>query len=211
MSRYYPALLKLIGKRCVVIGGGWGTDERVRDLLSAGAVVTLVAADASAELARLASDGKIRWEARGYVRGDLDGAFLAIACPADRAVNAEVWAEAEERGVPIDSIDDPAHSTFILPAIHRQGDLIVSVSSSGKSPALATLIRDRIAQELGPEYGELLDLLGQLRPEVTSRFASFERRRPIWHALARSGALDHLRAGDRAAALAELRRVLETA
>jgi siroheme synthase-like protein len=211
VSAYYPVLLRLDGKRCVVFGGGWGTDLRVRHLLDSGAEVTLIAPVASPELACLAKQGRIRWEAREYLPGDLEGAFLAIVCPDESSRNAQIWTEAEHRGIPVNTIDDAPHCTFIFPAIHRQGDLVVAVSSSGKSPALATFLRDRIARELGPEYGEFLDLLGQLRPEVIHRFAGFERRRPIWRALVDSGAIEHLRAGDPAAALAELRRVLEAA
>ena len=138
-------------------------------------------------------------------------AFLAIACPPDRARNAEIWAEAGARGIPVNAVDDPPHCSFIFPAIHRQGDLVIAVSSGGKSPALASRVRDRIALEFGPAYARFLDLLGQLRPEVTERFPGFERRREIWYRLVDSRAIDYLNAGEPEAALAELRSVLEKA
>jgi siroheme synthase-like protein len=211
MSVYFPVLLDLEGKRCVVVGGGWGTVERVRSLLDAGAEVTLISPTAFQEVEQLASDGRIQWHAREYQPGDLDAAFLAIACPSDRARNAEIWAEAEARGIPVNAVDDPPHCSFIFPAIHRQGDLVVAVSSGGKSPALASRLRDRIARELGPGYGQFLHLLGQLRPEVTERFPGFERRREIWYSLVDSRALDLLDAGEPEAALAELRSILDKA
>jgi siroheme synthase-like protein len=209
VSVYYPVLLKLDGKRCVVFGDGWGVDRRLGDLLACGAEVTLIAPAVSSDMDRLVEQGRVLWEAREYLPGDLEGAFLAIVCRGDHTPIDRIWAEAESRGVPVNTIDDAPRCTFIFPAIHRQGDLVVAVSSGGKSPALATCIRDRIARELGPEHGELLDLLGQLRPEVIQRFAGFEKRRPIWHALIHCGAIEHLRAGDRAAALAALRAVVE--
>ena len=211
MSVYYPVSLKLEGRRSVVIGDGWGTAERVRSLIEAGARVTLISPTAAPEVAQLAQEGRIEWQAREYRRGDLEAAFLVIACPLDRGRNAEIWAEAEARGILMNAVDDQPHSSFVLPAIHRQGDLAITVSSGGKSPALASRIRDRIAREVGPAYGRFLDLLGQLRPEVIERFPGFERRRGIWYSLVDSRALDLLDAGGAEAALAELRSVLEKA
>jgi siroheme synthase-like protein len=206
MNAYYPVLLKLEGKPCVVIGGGWGTAERVRGLLDAGARVTLISPEPPG-----IEDRGMEWRAREFAPGDLEGAFLVVACPRDRTRNAAIWAEAEARGIPVNAIDDAPHCSFIFPAVHRRGDLVVAVSSSGKSPALASRIRDRIARELGPEYGALLDLLGQLRAEVTERFPGFERRRRIWYRLVDSEAIVHLKARQPDAAAAELRDVLEQA
>jgi siroheme synthase-like protein len=205
MSVYYPISLKLEGKRCVVIGGGWGTEKRVKDLLDAGALVTLVSPVAPADIRK----DRIRWEARDYQPGDLEGAFLVVACPHDHSRNREIWAEAEARGIPVNAIDDAPHCTFIFPAVHRQGDLVVAVSTAGKSPALAARIRDKIAREFGPEYGEFLDLLGELRPEVIRRFHGFKRRRPIWRRLINSEAFDHIKAGRPVAARIALQSVLE--
>ena len=209
MSVYYPVSLKLEGKRCVVIGGGWGTEKRVKDLLDAGALVTLISPVASAEIEQLVKGDRIRWEARDYQPGDLEGAFLVVACPRDHSRNPEIWAEAEARGIPVNAIDDAPHCTFIFPAVHRQGDLVVAVSTAGKSPALAARIRDKIASEFGPEYGEFLNLLGELRPEVIRRFHGFKRRRPIWRRLISSEAFDHIKAGRPEAARIALQTVLE--
>ncbi len=205
MSSYYPVFLKLEGRPCVVIGGGAETEQRVRALVDAGAEVTLIAPDATENITRLAA----RWEAREYRSGDLEGAFLAVACTGDRSQNAAIFAEAEARGIPFNATDDSPHCSFIFPAIHRQGDLVVAVSSGGKSPALASRVRDRIAQDLGPEYAEFLDLLAGVRPEVTERYPDFERRREVWYRLVDSGALHHLREGRSEAALVALRHSLD--
>jgi siroheme synthase-like protein len=211
MSAGYPVLLKLEGRRAVVVGGGYGTEERVRALLDAGARVRLISPESSEQIERWAGQGRIEWLVREYAPGDLEGAFLVIACPRDRARNAQIWAEAEARGIPMDAIDDSAHASFILPAIHRQGDLVVAVSSNGKSPALASRVRDRIARDLGPAYGEFLELLGQLRPEVIERFPDFTLRRKIWYRLVDCEALSLLESGDRDAALKALRGILDDA
>ncbi|HWR54582.1 MAG TPA: bifunctional precorrin-2 dehydrogenase/sirohydrochlorin ferrochelatase [Bryobacteraceae bacterium] len=206
MSAYYPVLLKLEGKRCVVVGGGWDTDERVRALAEAGAQVTLICPAVYDTLEGI----EFRHVRRKFQPGDLEGAFLVVSCPADRSENAAIWAEAEARGIPMNAVDDAPHCTFIFPAIHRQRDLIVTVSSSGKSPALASRIRDRLAGELGPEYADFLDLLGELRAEVIRRFPGFERRREIWYRLVDSEALHHLKSGSPETALQTLRNILDS-
>lgn len=207
MNAYYPVMLDLRGKRCVVIGGGWGTAERVRALAESGADVTLICSEPVEGLEGIG----VRHLKREYQTGDLEGAFLVIACPADKSRNSEVWDEAEARNIPVNAVDDAPYCTFIFPAVHRQGDLVVTVSSGGKSPALASRIRDRIAQELGPEYAELLNILGDLREEVIRRFPGFKRRREIWYRLVDSDALQHVKSGDREAALRTLRSILDAA
>jgi siroheme synthase-like protein len=209
MNTYYPILLKLEGKRCVVIGGGWGTESRVRDLLSAGAQVTLVSPESMPGIEQLACDNRIQWEPREFRPGDLRGAFLVVVCPHNRMRNPEIWAEAEAEGIPINAIDDSPHCTFIFPAIHRQGDLVIAVSSSGKSPAMAARVRDRIARKFGPEYGKLLDLLGEFRPEFIKCQPSFKRRRLIWHRLLDSKAINLIKAGKPEEARAVFLRILE--
>jgi siroheme synthase-like protein len=209
VNAYYPILLKLEGKRCVVIGGGWGTESRVRDLLDTGALVTLISPMATPELEQLAREKRFRWEPREYQPGDLSDAFLVVVCPHNRSQNSRIWAEAEVCGIPINAIDDSRHCTFIFPAVYRQGDLVVAVSSSGKSPAMAARIRDWIARKFGPEYGTLLNLLGELRPEVMKRQPRFKQRRLIWYRLIDSKAIKLLKAGKPEAARAICFEILE--
>ncbi|RPI12179.1 MAG: bifunctional precorrin-2 dehydrogenase/sirohydrochlorin ferrochelatase [Acidobacteriales bacterium] len=211
MSEYYPILLKLDGKPCVVVGGGGETGQRVLDLAGAGAQVTLISRAAPAEIQLLVQEGRVCWKARAYQPGDLAGAFLVIACPEDRSLNREIWAEAEARGIAVNAIDDLAHCNFIFPAILRRSHLVVAVSSSGKSPALAARIRDRIAREFGAEYGEFAGLLGELRAEMIQRFPDFEQRKIVWYRLVDSGALELLKLGDSQGAEAALRHVMTEA
>lgn len=187
MSGLYPVVLKLEGKRCLVVGSGYEADEKARALESAGASVT---------------------RKQAYEPGDLAGYFLVIASTGETETE-QIWREANDRGTLCNSVDDAPHCNFILPAVHRRGDLIVAVSSSGKSPALATRVRDRIAGELGPEYSVLLDMLGELRATVRERFERFEDRKRIYARMVDSGALELLQGGDRESARAVLLRAME--
>ncbi|HVX66972.1 MAG TPA: bifunctional precorrin-2 dehydrogenase/sirohydrochlorin ferrochelatase, partial [Bryobacteraceae bacterium] len=200
MSYYYPVLLNLEGKRCLVLGERWSAEERVRGLLEARAQVTVRWPRLRPALDELLRAGRISWTARDYESGALEGFFLAVAATHDAGLNHRIWEEAEARGVLLSSVDDTASSRFIYPAIHRQGDLVVAVSSSGRSPALAAALRDRFASELGPEHTRLAEILGALRPEVAARFPEFETRKRLWQRIVASDVLQCLRAGDERAA-----------
>jgi siroheme synthase-like protein len=188
VSFNYPVCLKLTGRRCLVVGSGAEAGSKIRGLRAAGAVVE---------------------SSLDYEDGCLEGFYLVIAALEGRELNARIAEEAERRGILFNAADDPEHCAFILPAIHRQGDLTVAVSSGGKSPAVARRLRDWIAREAGPEYSKLLRLLGELRPEVAARYPDFEERRQVWASIAQSGALDLFRQGQAEAAQALVRNLVK--
>jgi len=192
---YYPVFLNLHNRRCVVIGGGSVAEGKVRGLLEAGAQVTLIAPELTPELKKLATEGKIIHVERNYQPGDVREAFLAISATDDRAVNEQVWQEAEAAGVLFNAVDDPAHCNFIAGSIVRQGALTIAISTSGTAPALAVRLKEKMAREFGPEYAEFLDLMEKLREPLAARYPDFEERRARWYALVDSDILDHLRAG----------------
>ncbi len=211
MSRYYPVLLNLEGKRCIVVGERWAAEERVRGLLDAGAAVTVISPELRPALKPFRDAGAITWIPREYRSGDLDGCFLVVTAARDPEVSRRVFRDAESSGVLASAVDDEPHCRFIYPAIHRQGDLIVAVSSSGRSPALASRLRDHFARETGPEYARLLELMGGMRSELRERFPDFAERKRICYDLVDSAVLDLLRAGDERGARALLESILENA
>jgi uroporphyrin-III C-methyltransferase / precorrin-2 dehydrogenase / sirohydrochlorin ferrochelatase len=196
MSAFYPVFLDLRGRRAVVIGGGAVAEHKVRGLLAAGAHVTVVSPQMTPDLADLAMHGAIEPRQRAYRAGDLAGAWLAIAATNDRAVNSAVWAEAERLGVPLNAVDDLDHCSFIAPAIHRQGDITVAVSTAGKSPALAVRLRDRIARLIGRAEAQLCELLGELRPELAERVPGARARTALWYRIVDSDVIEFVRRGD---------------
>jgi siroheme synthase-like protein len=124
---------------------------------------------------------------------DLDGAWLATAATGDPAVDRSVYEAGECRGIWVNSADDPDNCSFTLMSVVRRGDLVVTVGTGGRSPALATWLRRRFEAELGPEYEVLLDLLSEAREEVRAGGRSSEE--PDWQAALDSGMLDLIRAG----------------
>ncbi len=211
MTVFYPVYLNLEGRPCVVIGGGQVAEQKVMGLLAAGARVTVISPEATGRVADLASQGVIQLERRPYRRGDLEGAFLVVAGTDDRSVNHAVWEEAEERRTLLNAVDDMPHCNFIAPAIYRQGDLTVAVSTAGKSPALAARVRDRLGALIGPDYGTFLDLLGEARPEVAARVPDLASRAALWHRIVDSDAIEFVRRGDIAGARGHIARLVDDA
>jgi len=209
MAWSFPVYLDLEGRRCLVIGSGWSTPEKVRGLLQAGAVVTVLAPEAAEEIQTLAASGAIHWERREYRAGDLQGYFLAVATHEDRSRNEAPWREAVEGGTLFNAVDDPPRCGFTYPAIHRQGDIAIAVSTNGKCPALGVRLRRKIEREVGPEYAALARMLGELRAEIAARVPDFGRRKELWSRLVDSGSLERIRGGDVEGARAELRALIE--
>jgi siroheme synthase-like protein len=163
---YYPVLLDLAGRRCVMVGGGIVAQRRVEGLLAAGARVTVISPRLTRALAALTAEGRFDHEAREYREGDLTGADLAFVATDSGEVNAAAAREAGERGVWINAADDPARCTFILPALVRRGDLTVAVATGGSSPALARAIREELETYLTDDYATLASIAAEARREV---------------------------------------------
>jgi precorrin-2 dehydrogenase len=188
--RPYPVNLLVEGRRCLVVGGGRVALDKVDGLLAAGAEVTVVAPDVDADLAT--RDG-LTIERRRYEAGEVAGYRLAIVATDDPAVNAAVAADAEAAGVWVNAADDPANCSFTLPARVRRGDLLLTVSTGGRSPALAAWTRRRLEAEFGPEWEVLLDLVAEARDEVRDGGRSAEE--VDWNAALDSGMLELVRQG----------------
>ncbi len=165
-SRYFPICLDIGRRQCVVIGGGNVAERKVKGLLDHGGEVTVISPEITPGLGRLIASGEISLVERGYRPGDLRGAFLVIAATDDPAVQEQIHAEAESGNILLNVADVPKWCNFILPATVRRGDLAVSISTGGASPALARRIRQDLESRFGPEYEVLLSIMAELRPLI---------------------------------------------
>lgn len=148
----YPVMLNLSGKTAVVVGGGAVASRKVKLLLECGAQVRLVAPELAPDLQALWESGKMKAHLREYRPGDLQDCDLAFAATNRREVNRAVWEEARRLGKWVNVADSPELCDFTLPSAVRRGPLVLSVSTSGASPALAA----RLARELDQQYPEHL-------------------------------------------------------
>ena len=173
----YPVALELSGRRCVVTGGGREAEAKARALIEAEAEVVLIAPRVSGGALVLVRRGELTHIPRRYRRGDLAGAFLVIAADSDRAVRAEVFAEADAERVLCNAVDDVEHCHFAVPSIVRRGELLLAVSTGGRAPALAKRLRRRLTEQFGWQWEALVDVLGEVRaatlPHRTGDFATW--------------------------------------
>jgi len=200
MNTYYPVYIELREQPCVVIGGGKIAEGKVEGLLAARASVTVISPELTPRLHELAEKNQISYFARAYQPGDLTGAFLVI-CATDQAeINHQVWEEATGNRQLVNVVDDTPRCNFIAPSILRKGDLTIAISTSGKAPALAVRLKERLQRELGPEYERFLELAGELREPLAQHIPDFEARKALWYELVDSEILDVLARGDERAA-----------
>lgn len=167
--RYYPVFLDVQGKPVVVVGGGHVALQKIGNLVAAGAQVTLVSPTLIPELREFVDDGKVMHIKREYEAGDMDGYFLAFVATDDGAINKVVADEARSRHVWVNAVDDVPNCDFIMPGIVQKGELVVAISTSGLSPAMARKAREGIEEFLTEEDAALLDLAGEVRRELNEK------------------------------------------
>lgn len=205
----YPVFLDLSGRTVVVVGGGAVATDRAARLAACGARVRLISPEVLPALGEMIADGRIaEHHARGYGEGDLDGAVLVIAATDDAAVNRRVRDHARAMGAEVNVADDPLGSTAVIPAVVRQGDLALAITTGGASPVLARRIREDLQQHFGPGWAGLIDLLAETREELIATYPDIAARRVAVEALLDSGVVEQVAADGPDACRARVRAAL---
>ena len=194
--KYYPVNLDLRGRRCVVVGGGQVAERKTLSLLEAGADVTIVSPSLTPKLTDLVASGKLQQVPVSYQEAHLAGALLVIAATNDLAVNRAVALFCRKKGVLVNVAAPPEESSFIVPSVVERGDLVIAVSTSGASPALAKSIRRKLEQQYGAEYELLLTRLAGVRKRLLEEVGSETGRRQVLEAIVDSNVLELLRKGN---------------
>ena len=177
----FPMFVKLEDRRCLVVGAGSVAESKIESLLTAGALVHVVAPKSTPKVREWARDGRIELSVREYVPGDLGGVFLVIAATNSPALHDDIYAEAKSRGVLCNAVDEPQRCDFYFPAVVRRGELQIAISTGGLSPALAQRLRRDLEQQYGPEWEQWLEQLGRTRDELKSIPMPPEQRKRILH------------------------------
>lgn len=163
---YLSFNLQIAGKTILVIGGGTVAERKVTSILAAGAKLSVISPTLTYALQRLRDEKKITHLPRKYRSGDLADAFMVIAATNDREANRAVAAEAATLGILAEVTDNPAAGNVTSPAIIRQGDLSVAISTNNLAPALAAAIKKELVPLFGPEYAKSVRLLGAIREKL---------------------------------------------
>jgi len=191
----YPVNLNIAGRRVLVVGAGRVAARKIESLLACGAQVEVVAPEISDSVRALG----VPCEERAYVEGDARHYRLVVTATGDAAVDGAVFTDADGAGIWVNSADDPEHCTFTLPAVVRRGPLLVTVSTTGHSPAMATWLRRRLEGELGPEFELMLELVAAERRPMQAAGRSTEEpdwQRALDSVMLDGAMLDLIRAGN---------------
>jgi phosphoadenosine phosphosulfate reductase len=191
----FPVMADLSGRRVLVVGGGHTAEEKIRLLVDAHAHIDVVSPAVTPALEGLARRRSIVWHRRRFRPSDVEGAFFVVAATDDPDVNRIVFATAERKATLCNAVDDTANCSAILPSVHREGPLVVTVSTSGAAPALAVRLREQIAR-LTAGSGDALEVLAGFRGRIKDSFETFAERRDIWYRIVDSPAVDLARRGE---------------
>ncbi len=191
--KYYPVNLNIYNQNCLVVGGGGVACRKVKTLIDCGAVVTVVSPEARESIESMAESGRITLIRREYRSGDLEGKFMVIGATSDMPLNRRISADAQKRNMLCNIADVPEACNFILPAVVRRGDLIIAVSTSGKSPAFAKKLRQDLEKTFGGEYARFLDLMGAVRKRLLCEEHDPEAHKDLFETLINRGLLAMVR------------------
>jgi len=181
--RYLPINLDIRGKKVVVVGGGSVAARKCLALIAAGARVTVIAPALAPPLGDLAEEAQLIHLPRKFKAGDLAAAFLVFAATDSRKVNRDVAKEAKSRGIPADIADSPDLCDFTSPATISRDELLITVSTGGVAPALAGKIREELEERFGPEYAELIKILGRVREKLLTEKVNSQYNKKVLRTL----------------------------
>ncbi len=187
--KYYPVCLDIRGKNCIVVGGGDVGARKVATLLECGANVKVVSTRFSPAFEKFASK-RIKLIKREYQTNDLDGMFLVIGATDDTETNKKISKDAEKRNMLCNIADYPEACNFILPAVVRRGDLMITASTSGKSPAFAKKLKKTLENQFGAEYADFLEIMGKIRKRLLKEDHAPEEHKPMFEEIINKGLLN---------------------
>ena len=188
----YPIILDLRERLCVVVGAGNIGCRKVRGLLAAGARVRLISTTAPTD-ATLAD--QVDLHIKAFEPSDLDQAVLAFTATGTNLVDQEVCLAAKALGIPVNSATNPADGDFCLPATLRRGELLLTVATNGRSPALARSLRDKLTEDFGPEWADIVEILGRLRTRKLTDKREKTYSHKVLDKLLEAGLAEHVAAG----------------
>lgn len=174
---YYPAFLNLAKRRVYLFGGGEVALRKARALARSGADLIAISRDFSKPFLRFAKHRRIQLRTGSRIPKLFRPAALVIAATSDRAFNHEIYKRSSEQGILVNVVDDPTHSTFMVPSVLRRGSFQIAITTGGASPLLAKMLRKKLAREFGAEYGLLIRNLKRDREKIKRLIPAGTERR----------------------------------
>ncbi len=206
---FLPVCLKLIDAPVVLVGGGTVATRKARLLVRAGANLTVVSPTISTELESLLAEHGGVWQQARYREVDLHGRTLVVAATPDRATNEQIFRDATALSMLVNVVDTPDLCTFIFPSIVDRNPLLIAISSSGRSPVLARILRRQIEALVPAAYGRLAAFAGRFRQLVKDHIPQDSARRLFWEQVLEGTVAEQVLAGRDAQAEQQLRERLQ--
>jgi uroporphyrin-III C-methyltransferase/precorrin-2 dehydrogenase/sirohydrochlorin ferrochelatase len=205
----FPLFMSLQERRVLVVGGTEAAARKVALLLSAGAQVTLIANTVVGEIAQLIDEARISWAGRAFYDEDLSGVSLVVVASDDEALQARVSLAAQQRCLPVNVVDRPRLSSFIMPAIVDRAPITIAISTGGAAPALARRLRAEIERAMPAAIGRLARFAEVFRAQVRRTLDHPRARRRFWDRVFEGRIGEMALAGDEIGARRELIRLLD--
>ncbi|MCP4300937.1 MAG: uroporphyrinogen-III C-methyltransferase [Gammaproteobacteria bacterium] len=180
---YFPVFLNLHGRQCLIVGGGDLALRKARLLLSAGAVIRVVAPETNSAFAGFLEMNALRVTRRRFQDSDVVGNWLVVSATGDVSVEKAVYEASTRAGVFCNGVDDKSNCSYITPAIVDRSPVVIAVSSGGAAPVLVRKTRAKIEMLLPRDLGRLASLASQWRSRVTERIDNLPGRRCFWEAV----------------------------
>jgi precorrin-2 dehydrogenase/sirohydrochlorin ferrochelatase len=201
----YSVSLNLEDEPCLVVGGGAVALRKAEALIASGAKVKVVSPQVTPEIEALE---EVEIARREFRIEDLRGRFLVISATDSREVNEKVATEARRRGMLVNVVDVPDLCNFFVNSQMRRGDLTISISTGGASPALAKRIRKELEKSYGEEYAGFLSLMREYRPLILKEVTDPDRRSRVFKGLANARIEETYRAEGEATARKAIERII---
>jgi precorrin-2 dehydrogenase/sirohydrochlorin ferrochelatase len=209
LEKYYPMMIELEGKRCVVVGGGKVAYRKVSSLLSCGAKVVVISPELGEKLSEYALMEKIEYIPRRYEsKEDLRGAFLVFSATGDPETDERVVKDAAKLNLLVNVASSKRGGNFITPATLRRGGLLIAISTSGVSPALSRRIKIELERLYGEEYEAVVNLIADVRAILKFRIKDERLRKTFWNKFLQSDVIDLIRDGKESEALQKAKELM---
>ncbi len=193
--KYYPVFMDIKDKSCLVVGGGSVGLRKAATLQKCGAKVKVISRQFSNKFNNIQTVS-INFKKKEYEKKDIKGMFFIFAATDNHDLNQTIKNDAARLNILCNIADSPDQSDFILPSIVDRGDLVLAVSTSGSSPAMAKKIRQELEHFFGPEYAQFLTLMGNIRKKILLSDHSPDNNRQVFHTLIDKGVLELIKNND---------------
>lgn len=193
MAKYYPMMLNIENKKCLIVGGGDIAYRKILELIEYGANITVVSININEDIEVFVQNRLINYIQDRYHKAYLENTYIVIASTNDSKVNNDVFRDCSEKGILVNVVDDPKNCSFIVPSKIKRGDLTISISTNGKSPTLSRSIREDLERKYDEHYEVFVNILGDVRKEVIEKVKDSTKKKEIFNAIIKEDYLERLK------------------